>query len=204
MGTTSELPERQDGTVTTISGYGITATLPAAWEGRITKLAPVAPAAAAGRAIDAGRVQAAAVATGTAPGTSAPAASLATAPQAEVTLPFLHLANFPLPPSRGAFGTGAVELMKGTDSLIVLLEYSVDSLGTALFAPAGAPRVLYPREFHPRALQRILAGQAGYQAFFTESGRPFSLYVVLGSLAQAVTSVPGVNRVLAGLRIDKA
>lgn len=119
-------------------------------------------------------------------------------------MPFLHLANFPLPPQRGAFGTGAVELMSGPDTLIVLLEYSADSLGTALFAPSRMPRVLHPGAFNPQALQRILPGQGGYQAFFTESGRAFSLYVVLGGLAQAVANLPAVNEVLAGLRIDPA
>lgn len=180
----------------TISGYGITAALPPAWEGRITKLAPVAPAAAASQAAQADRAQIAAA-------LPAPPVSGAVA-TAETTMPFLHLANFPLPPRRGAFGTGAVELMSGPDTLIVLFEYSADSLGAALFAPSRLPRVLHPGAFNPHALQRILPGQGGYQAFFTESGRAFSLYVVLGSLAQAVSTVPGVNQVLAGLQIDPA
>lgn len=180
----------------TISGYGITAALPPAWEGRITKLAPVAPAPAASQAAQAAQGDRAQV-TATAPG-SAPTGSL------ETTMPFVHLANFPLPPRRGAFGTGAVELMSGPDTLIVLFEYSADSLGTALFAPSRMPRLLHPGAFSPHALQRILPGQGGYQAFFTESGRAFSLYVVLGSLAQAVTTLPTVNQVLAGLQIDPA
>lgn len=174
----------------TISGYGITTTLPAGWEGRLTKLAPVAPAPAASKAAGAARAQAP-------PGAEA-------GPTGEVTKPFLHLANFPLPPQRGAFGTGAVELMSGTDALIVLFEYSAASLGTALFAPSPMPRVLSPQAFDAHALQRILPGQAGYQAFFNESDRAFSLYVVLGSQAQAATSVPAVNSVLAGIRIDPA
>lgn len=169
----------------TLSGYGITAALPPGWEGRITRLPPVAPAAASAAAT-AARV--------------APAAAAVV----EVTRPVVHLANFALPPRRGAFGTGAVETMSATDTLIVLFEYASDSLGTALFAPTPMPRVLYPRAFDPRALQRILPGQAGYQAFFHESGRAFSLYVVLGGHRQAATTVPVVNRVLAGLRIDPA
>ncbi|MDQ2724029.1 MAG: hypothetical protein M3Y36_00805 [Actinomycetota bacterium] len=180
-------------TAGSISGYGITAALPPAWEGRITKLAPVAPVAAAVQAAQAAQAQIAAALPG------APAAGAV-----ETTMPFLHLANFPLPPRRGAFGTGAVELMSGPDTLIVLFEYSADSVGTALFAPSRMPRVLHPGAFNPHALQRILPGQGGYQAFFTESGRAFSLYVVLGSLVQAVTTLPTVNQVLAGLRIDPA
>ncbi|MDQ2728190.1 MAG: hypothetical protein M3Y91_10095 [Actinomycetota bacterium] len=185
-------------TAGTISGYGITAALPPAWEGRITTLAPVAPATAINRAVQAtqaGRAQITARPAAPAPGVAA---------TGETTMPFLHLANFPLPPRRGAFGTGAVELMSGPDTLIVLFEYSADSLGTALFAPSRMPRVLHPGAFNSQALQRILPGQGGYQAFFTESGRAFSLYVVLGSLTQAVANLPAVNEVLAGLRIDPA
>ncbi|MDQ6837939.1 MAG: hypothetical protein M3137_06275 [Actinomycetota bacterium] len=183
-------------TAGTISGYGITAALPPAWEGRISKLALVAPAAAASRAVQAAQVSSAGVAA-TQPGAGPTGA-------VETTMPFLHLANFPLPPRRGAFGTGAVELMSGPDALIVLFEYSADSLGTALFAPSRMPRLLHPGAFNPRSLQRILPGQGGYQAFFTESGRAFSLYVVLGSLAQAVSNLPTVNQVLVGLQIDPA
>ncbi len=178
----------------TISGYGITAALPPAWEGRITTLAPVAPATAINRAVQATQA-------GRAQMTARPTPPAATG---ETTMPFLHLANFPLPPRRGAFGTGAVELMSGPDTLIVLFEYSADSLGTALFAPSRMPRVLHPGAFNSQALQRILPGQGGYQAFFTESGRAFSLYVVLGSLTQAVANLPAVNQVLGGLRIDPA
>ncbi len=191
----------------TISGYGITAVLPAAWEGRITKLAPVAPAAAVSKAAQAAQSSPPAQSgpAGPAPTAARPSA-LAPGVTAtlETTMPFLHLANFPLPPRRGAFGTGAVELMSGSDTLIVLFEYSADSLGTALFAPSRIPRVLHPGAFNSQALQRILPGQGGYQAFFTESGRAFSLYVVLASLAQAVANLPAVNQVLAGLRIDPA
>jgi hypothetical protein len=182
-------------TVGTISGYGITATLPPAWEGRITKLAPVVPTAAVSQAAQAAQAAQADLAH-----TAVPTAGAT----AEVTMPFLHLANFPLPPRRGAFGTGAVEVMTGTDVLIVLFEYSAASVGTALFAPPRMPRVLHPGAFSPHALQRILPGQGGYQAFFTESGRAFSLYVVLGSLGRAATTLPAVNQVLDGLRIDPA
>jgi hypothetical protein len=179
--------------VGSISGYGITAALPPAWEGRIAKLPPVAPTAAASQAAQAAQADLAP--------TAGPSTARATV---EVTMPFLHLANFPLPPRRGAFGTGAVELMTGTDVLVVLFEYSAASVGTALFAPPRMPRVLHPGAFSPHALQRILPGQGGYQAFFTESGRAFSLYVVLGSLARAATTLQTVNQVLDGLRIDPA
>jgi hypothetical protein len=40
-------------------------------------------------------------------------------------------------------------------------------------------------DFAANALQRRLPGQLGCQRFFTERGRPFCLYVVLGSRRHA-------------------
>ena len=116
--------------------------------------------------------------------------------------PVLHAANFPLPARRGDFGSGAVELMGPEDVFVSLFEYSADSAGQPLFAAEGIPRQLDPGLFDPNALQRVIAGQAGYQRFFTEQGRPFCLYVVLGSYANRGAVVPSVERFLAGLDIQ--
>lgn len=107
----------------------------------------------------------------------------------------LHLANFPLPPGRGDFGTGAVETMRAGDAFVALLEYGAAEVGTALFAARGVPRP-HPRDFAPNALQRPLPGQLGYQRFFTEHGRAFCLYVVLASGAGADVLVREVRAVL--------
>jgi hypothetical protein len=154
-----------------LSGYGITSELPPGWEGRITRRPdPTDPGAAA----------------------------LGFQTAAELrTHPVAHLANFALPPDRGDFGSGAVELMGADDALVVLFEYGPESLGTALFAPVGLPTRLGPEQFSPRQLQRVIPGQAGYQTFFTAEGRPFCLYVVLGSHARAPVLVPEVNTVIA-------
>lgn len=112
-----------------------------------------------------------------------------------------HVANFPLPPTRGDFGSGAVEIMSGSDVLMVLLEYGRESASTALFATPGPPRQLAPDAFSSRALQRTIQGQAGLQMFFTASGRPFCLYVVLGSYNDRSRLVPMVNTVLLNLVI---
>ena len=45
-------------------------------------------------------------------------------------------------------------------------------------------------------LRRGIPGQSGTQWFFTESGRPFSFYAVLGSHAQRPALVPHVNTLL--------
>jgi hypothetical protein len=56
--------------------------------------------------------------------------------------------------------------------------------------------------FQPYVLRRGLGGQSGTQWFFTEAGRPFTLYVVLGSHARRSSLVPRVNSLLANLAIS--
>jgi hypothetical protein len=114
----------------------------------------------------------------------------------------MHLASFPLPPERGSFGSGAVELMSAGDAMIVLFEYGPDSVGTALFSSQGIPRNLQARQFDRHALQRALPGQSGLQQFFTHRGRAFCLYVVLGSHLDRADLVPRVNAVLDTLEIE--
>jgi hypothetical protein len=115
--------------------------------------------------------------------------------------PVVHLATFGLPTSRGDFGQDAVELMGPDDVFITLFEYERESAGAALFSSSGLPRQLRGRDFRPSQLQRSLPGQVGFQAFFTEAGRPFTLYVVLGGAA-STRSVGRVNALLSQLRID--
>ena len=92
----------------------------------------------------------------------------------------MHLANFALPEQRGDFGSGAVDVMRSGDVLVVLFEYGPESIGQALFRRRGVPRNLRPDMFSGSALQRTVPGQAGTQIFFTEADRAFCLYVVLG------------------------
>ena len=119
------------------------------------------------------------------------------------THPVVHAANFALPKRRGDFGIGAVERMGPGNVFVVLFEYEPAAAGTPLFADAGRPRP-QPGDFHPRALQRTLPGQAGAQWFFTEARRPFSLYTVLGSYARRHALVPQVRQIVAGFRIEGA
>ena len=114
----------------------------------------------------------------------------------------MHLANFALPPSRGDFGTGAVEVMGEPHAFISLFEYGTEEAGRPLFEARGLPR-LTVRDFAPNQLQRRLPGQLGCQRFFTEQGRAFCLYVVLGSQRHAVSLVQEVHEVLAQLRVGE-
>lgn len=118
-------------------------------------------------------------------------------------LPLLHAATFPLPPRRGDFGSGAAAQMGALDVLVVLMEFSAPAAGTALFAARGLPRPA-PADFSPRQLQRTLPGQSGCQRFFVWQGRPFCLYVVLGSHAARARLVPRVHELLDGLQLTTA
>ena len=118
----------------------------------------------------------------------------------EVPNPVLHVANFALPPGRGDFGTGAVERLRPGHVFMSLFEYDRAEAGQPLFAAVGVPRPA-AHEFSPNALQRRLRGHGGWQRFFTEHGRAFSLYVVLGDLRDARHRVGEIAVVLNGLRI---
>lgn len=112
-----------------------------------------------------------------------------------------HAASFGLPEETGDFGGGGVELMRRSDIFLALVEFDDDSTGTALFRRNGLPRQLRREAFSPQMLQRTLPGQGGTQVFFTEAGRPFCLYVVLGSYALRGRALPVVNGVLRGITI---
>ncbi len=115
-----------------------------------------------------------------------------------------HFATFALPGEVGDFGGGAVHLMTGADVFASLFEYGPDSLGARLFARSGMPRELSASDFLPYVLRRGLVGQSGTQWFFTEAGRPFTLYVVLGSHSRRGSLVPRVNALLGRLAVGPA
>lgn len=119
---------------------------------------------------------------------------------ADNTRAVVHLANFPLPPERGDFGSGAVEIMSAGDILMVLFEYGPESAGSALFATQGWPPVR-EEDFAPDKMQRPLPGQSGAQYFFRIGERPFCLYVALGSYLLRSDAVEQVNAILASIAI---
>jgi hypothetical protein len=121
---------------------------------------------------------------------------------AEVTYPVAHFSTFALPAEVGDFGGGAVNLMGSTDIFATLFEYGPESLGQPLFARQGMPRSLDPGDFRPYVLRRGIGGQSGTQWFFTEAGRPFTLYIVLGSHSQRGTLVPRVNGLIGSLAVN--
>lgn len=122
------------------------------------------------------------------------------APSSEVLTPRTHIANFPLPPVRGDFGSGAVERMIDGDVLVCLLEEAADAVGSRLHGHRGIPRVT-ATDFSPQAMQRPLKGQSGTQVFFHDRDRAFVLYVVLGSHLSRASRIDEINQVLAGITL---
>ena len=92
----------------------------------------------------------------------------------------LHAATIPLPADRGDFGSGVVEHLAPDDVFLSLFEYDAADADKALFAAEGLP-VLRPSDFSTAHLQRTAGGRSGGQWFFQVAGRPFCLFVVLGS-----------------------
>ncbi len=154
-----------------VSGHGLSADLPPGWEGEISRPEEEVRAQGGAPVDRAGR-----------------------------TFPVAHLANFALPAGRGDYGGGVVEVMRRSDVFVALLEFGPECAGTALFS-APRPRRLSATSFSPRTLHRTVPGHAGHQTFFTDAGRAFCLYVVIGDRRGALGLAAEVNRVLPGIRI---
>lgn len=120
----------------------------------------------------------------------------------ELVPPIAHIANFGLPPQRGDFGGGAVEVMESGAVFVALVQYGPDDAETALFKGKGIPWPLSPDEFDPNNLQRAIAGQSGVQRFFVAGGKPYCLYVVLGSHRMRSVLVRQVNAALADITFE--
>ena len=161
-----------------LAAHGLTATLPAGWEGTIT--AAQEPQIRAQTLTEDGEA-------GVRPSTAPLVAQFAT---------------FPLPATRDDFGGDAVAAMGPDDVLIALLEYGSEEVSSALFSDVGLPRRLDPRAFSPRMLHRRIAGHAGLQLFFNDTGRAFCLYVVIGDADDTHRLVRRAEQVLASVTID--
>lgn len=115
--------------------------------------------------------------------------------------PVLHAATVPLPEIRGDFGGGVTALLGPQDAFFSLFEYEPQAADTALFRGRSRPQVAAP-DLQPSQLQRTIPGQSGVQYFFVENGRPFCLYVVVGSHARRAVLVQLVNAALDTVSIE--
>lgn len=114
-----------------------------------------------------------------------------------VSKPVLHAATVPLLSDSGDYGSGVVEKLGPQDVFVSLVEFEGSAASTNLFPDVDSlDRPLDPGEFRPNQLQRLIPGQAGVQRFFTFKGRPFCLYVVIGSFALRNQSAASANGLL--------
>lgn len=113
----------------------------------------------------------------------------------------VHIGSFPLPGDRGDYGSGAVEIMRDEDVLVILFEFEPESAAEPMFSHDGIPYPIQPRDFDPNQMQRPLAGMAGVQRFFHVGDRAFCLFVVIGSFAQRIALTDKVNAVLAQVEL---
>jgi len=95
--------------------------------------------------------------------------------------PTLHAGNFVLPQGDSDFATLAIAAMPASGVLLVLTQYELSNAGTGLFAHAGLPAPVPERALRRRAFTRLQPLRLGVQRFCTVSGRPFCLYVVVGT-----------------------
>ena len=120
-----------------------------------------------------------------------------------VTRRALHAANFALPSGLGDYAVDAAESMTAGDVLVVLLEFDPDRAGQGLFRNEGLPTGLAATDFSPTAMPRAIPGRTAAQWFFSQGGRAFCLYVVLGSHAGRADMMPVVNQVVQTLKIEE-
>jgi hypothetical protein len=120
----------------------------------------------------------------------------------------VHAGNFTLAVDEDStFGSGSTAAMRPGASFVALAEYVPGGglePGTGLFASHRIPLPLDPARFSSAALARPQARHVGMQHFFTTSGRPFCLYVVLdGDRAQRRAQLAIVDHVLRSVRIER-
>jgi hypothetical protein len=119
----------------------------------------------------------------------------------------LHAGDFRLTLDDGQFGDASTGEMPAVASFIALTEYRAGSglaPGHGLFAPRRIPRPLDPTRFAGTRLAHPRHGQTGMQHFFTSSGRPMCLYVVLaGGRPVRRRQLAVVDHLLASLEIAR-
>jgi hypothetical protein len=120
--------------------------------------------------------------------------------EGDVTRPVLHACTRSLPADRGDFGSGAVDLLGPNDIFVAVVDYGTEVADQGLFARQGIPR-LAPSQFAPNRMQRPLPGMSASQHFFSQGGRAFCLFTVLGSHARRMASVPRADALVRTVQI---
>jgi hypothetical protein len=120
----------------------------------------------------------------------------------------LHAGDFRLPFDDGEFGDRSTALMPAGASFLALTEYLPGAglePGQGLFASRRVPRALDPTAFSSSRMAHPRPGQSGTQHFFTASGRPFCLYVVVsGPRGERRRQLAELSAVLRSVRVHAA
>ena len=109
-----------------------------------------------------------------------------------------------LPAERGDFGGGVVEVLGPRGRVrrpgrVRLRRGRSRACSSRRACPGCAPS-----QFGPDRLQRVVPGRSAAQHFFTEGGRAFCLFVVLGSHARRMALVPRAARLVGGFGRHRA
>jgi hypothetical protein len=119
----------------------------------------------------------------------------------------LHAGDFQLPLQDGEFGDRSTALMPSGGSFLALTEYRPGAgleSGKGLFASRRIPLPLDPTAFSATGLAHPRPDQAGMQHFFTTSGRPLCLYVVIsGTRSERRRQLDLLSHVLKSLRVRR-
>ena len=121
----------------------------------------------------------------------------------ELSYPVLHLGTVPLPAVRGDYGGGVIEHLGSEDVFISMLEFGAAVADDGLFDHQGIP-ALRPSQFGTGRLPHVQADVSAVQHFFSDAGRAFCLYVVVGSDGRRMVTVPKAAAALRGLTIRPA
>ncbi len=118
----------------------------------------------------------------------------------------LHAADFRPALDDGEFGDRSTTTMPSPGAFIALTEYlpgrGLDP-GGGLFASSGIPLPLDPTGFSFNRLAHPRPGHVGMQHFFTASGRPLCLYLVLtGPRSGRRGQLATLDAILRSLRVS--
>jgi hypothetical protein len=119
-------------------------------------------------------------------------------------LPIVHAGNFSLPTDQSSYGTEAILQMGGHGAFLALVEYGPNMLGRGDFARSSLPLPIAGKQLRPSAIHMTRSDLVGYQGLFNQSGRPFSLQLVLGTKGDFTTSLAEANEVLLSLTVSEA
>lgn len=132
-----------------------------------------------------------------------PTGDTASVPTDGVPHPVLHACTRPVPDTTGDFGGGLVDTLGPDDVFLALLEYGSEVADQGLFAKQGLPR-LAPSQFSGNRMPRYLPGLSASQHFFSDGGRAFCLYTVLGSHSRRMALVPRAESVVRTVSVTDA